>query len=91
MIAIPVSLNGAQSDALNALILRGDPDLFTHEDKLNGSPVFVLVARGNALDVVKKLLYSDASPAPEPDVPEQPVVKVIPVRDGISDARPPGR
>jgi hypothetical protein len=83
---IPIPLNGEQQARLGALFQHGDPDLVVIEDNMNGAPLFVLFARGAALDYVKGRLTGHAEP--EAVEPEQPKVKVVPVSTGVHQALP---
>ena len=92
---IPIQLNGPQQDRLRAVLIHGDPDFFIIDDVVNGSPLYMLVARGKARDWAISSLYSrpsesaEATPsAPEPAAPEQPPVRIVPVSEGPRSAGP---
>lgn len=92
---LPIDLTGPQAGQLNALLLHGDPDLLVLDAPVNGSPLLVIVARGDARAVVRDRLGKSAQEAtglqPEPaaEAPKPP--KIVPVRDGVHDARPGGK
>jgi hypothetical protein len=88
---IPLKLTNGQEAALKALILRGEPDLVLIDQAVNGSDLLVIVARGRAREFARRqLLTGEAAESPE-EPPEAPPVKVVKIRDGVQDNRPPGK
>jgi hypothetical protein len=91
MMQLPVQLNAHQEAALKALVLRGEPDLVLIDQAVNGSELLVIVARGRAREFARRqLLTGEAAESPE-EPPEAPPVKVVKIRDGVQDNRPPGK
>lgn len=88
---IPVPLNAAQASRLNSLLVHGDPDFLIVDTTVNGSPLFVFVARGDSRKWAMDRLYGDSAP-PEPPPVDQfandPPVRRVPVSDGPSAALP---
>ena len=100
MLQIPISMNGAQSSRLRALLLHGKPQIVIQDDNVNGSPLLVVVARGDMREWLMSLWEAKpptaeeeaeaAAPAPEPAPPGPPVKKVA-VSEGPRAAGSPIR
>jgi hypothetical protein len=93
MINLPMSLTAAQSDKLQALVVKGGDDFLLVDDTVNGAPLLLVVARGVARDYVRDRLYGAKGEAAEGDAAEPEAepkpVKVVPVREGVADNVPP--
>ena len=91
MITIPYpGLTAAQEAKLHDLIMKGGDDFLLVDEKLNGAPLLILVARGVARDYVRDRLYGvKGEAAEEPPVDQAPPVKPVKVREGVSDNVPP--
>jgi hypothetical protein len=86
---IPLNLNGEQQARVHGLLQHGQPDLVVIEDTMNGAPLFMVLARGAALDYVKGALTgTPADEVPEAPEPEQPPVRIVPVTSGVHQALP---
>lgn len=90
---LPVNLSAAQADRLNALLVKGAPELVVIDDVVNGSPLYVVLARGEARKYVQAAIENTSVDAIEAaDLQDaaiiEPPVKVVAVRDGVNAAQP---
>lgn len=80
---IPMPLNAEQAAKVEALITKGDPDLVVIDNPVGGSPLYVLLARGEARDWILATI-SGITPetVDEGYVPDGPAAKVVAVSEG---------